>query len=97
MKVSGRFITPLAAATLLVPLKAGYREGVESVRSASLSGTRPSVNLMRPYLMLAIAVEKGHVENVTRFATQLGYGLDAVESATIEALTWAEEAVSQAG
>lgn len=45
------------------------------------------------YLMLAIAVEKGHVENVTRLAEQLGYGLASVESASLEAMGWAEEAV----
>ena len=45
------------------------------------------------YLMLAVAVEKGHVHNVARLAEQLDYSLEAVESASIEALGWAEEAV----
>lgn len=45
------------------------------------------------YLLLAIAVEKGHVENVARLAGQLGYTLDAVEAAALEAIGWAEEAV----
>jgi EAL and modified HD-GYP domain-containing signal transduction protein len=45
------------------------------------------------YLLLAIAVEKGHVENVARLADQLGYPLDAIESASVEAIGWAEQAV----
>jgi EAL and modified HD-GYP domain-containing signal transduction protein len=44
------------------------------------------------YLMLSVAVEKGHVQNVARLAEQLGYSLVAVESASAEALGWAEEA-----
>lgn len=44
------------------------------------------------YLLLAIAVEKGHVQNVARLAGQLGHTLGAVEAASIEALAWAEEA-----
>ena len=46
------------------------------------------------YLMLSIAVEKGRVQNVARLAEQLGYSLEAVESASVEAIGWAEEAVN---
>jgi len=46
------------------------------------------------YLMLCIAVEKGHVQNVARLAEQLGYPLAAIESASVEAIGWAEEAVN---
>jgi EAL and modified HD-GYP domain-containing signal transduction protein len=46
------------------------------------------------YLMLAIAVEKGHVPNVTRLAEQLGFSLEAIESASLDAIGWAEEAVN---
>jgi EAL and modified HD-GYP domain-containing signal transduction protein len=45
------------------------------------------------YLLLAIAVEKGHAENVARLAGQLGYTLEAVEATALEAIGWAEEAV----
>lgn len=45
-------------------------------------------------LLLAIAVEKGHVQNVVRLTEQLGYSLEAVQSASIEAIGWAEEAVN---
>ncbi|MBL8428580.1 MAG: HDOD domain-containing protein [Dechloromonas sp.] len=47
------------------------------------------------HLMLSIAVEKGHVQNVARLAEELGYALEAIESASIEALGWAEDAVNQ--
>jgi hypothetical protein len=43
--------------------------------------------------MLSVAVEKGHVENVSRLAEQLGYSLDTVKAASLEALGWAEESV----
>lgn len=46
------------------------------------------------YLMLSIAVEKGHVQNVARLSEQLGYSLEAIESASVEAIGWAEEAVN---
>ena len=46
------------------------------------------------YLMLSIAVEKGRVQNVTRLAEELGYSLEAIESASVEAIGWAEEAVN---
>jgi len=46
------------------------------------------------YLMLAIAVEKGNIGNVARLAGQLGYPLELIESASIEAIRWAEEAVN---
>ncbi|UCV21927.1 EAL and HDOD domain-containing protein [Ferribacterium limneticum] len=46
------------------------------------------------YLMLSIAVEKGRVENVARLAEQLGHSLEAIESASVEAIGWAEEAVN---
>lgn len=45
------------------------------------------------YLMLAIAVEKGRVEAVDRLATQLSIPLAEIETASAEALTWAEEAL----
>ena len=44
------------------------------------------------YLLLAIDVEKGHVQNVARLAGQLGHSLGTVEAASVEALAWAEEA-----
>lgn len=47
------------------------------------------------YLMLSIAVEKGRVQNVARLADELGYSLEAIESASVEAIGWAEEAVNQ--
>ncbi len=46
------------------------------------------------YLMLTIAVEKGHVQNVARLSEQLGYSLAAIKSASVEAIGWAEEAVN---
>jgi EAL and modified HD-GYP domain-containing signal transduction protein len=46
------------------------------------------------YLMLAIAVEKGHIQNVARLAEQLGFSLDAIHSASAEATAWAEEAAN---
>ncbi|MBU1365604.1 MAG: HDOD domain-containing protein [Gammaproteobacteria bacterium] len=46
------------------------------------------------YLMLSIAVEKGRVESVARLADELGYSLEAIESASVEAIGWAEEAVN---
>lgn len=50
-----------------------------------------------PYLSLAIAVEKGHVGNVARFAQVLGHELSEIEAATLGALAWAEEALRQGG
>jgi EAL and modified HD-GYP domain-containing signal transduction protein len=44
------------------------------------------------YLMLSVAVEKGHVQNVARLGEQLGYTLEAIEAASLEAIGWAEEA-----
>ena len=46
-----------------------------------------------PYLMLAIAVEKGRAENVGRLAGQLAIPLEEVEAASMQALAWAEDAV----
>lgn len=46
------------------------------------------------HLMLSIAVEKGRVHNVARLADELGYSLAAIESASVEAIGWAEEAVN---
>lgn len=48
------------------------------------------------YLMLAIAVEKGHAGNVARFAQALGHSAEAVEEAAVESIAWAEKAVQQA-
>jgi len=45
------------------------------------------------YLMLAIAVEKGRVENVARLADLLGIPLMDIELASTEALAWADDAV----
>ena len=45
------------------------------------------------YLLLAIAVEKGHAANVARLAGQFGYPLEDVEAAALESIAWAEEAV----
>lgn len=45
------------------------------------------------YLLLAIAVEKGHAANVARLAGQLDYALEDVEAAALESIAWAEEAV----
>ena len=45
------------------------------------------------YLMLAIAVERGHAERVGRLAEQLAISLVDIEHASVEALTWAGEAV----
>lgn len=45
------------------------------------------------YLMLAIAVEKGGVEQICRLAQQTAIPLDAIEKASAEALEWAEQAV----
>lgn len=45
-------------------------------------------------LMLSIAVEKGRVQNVVRLAEELGYSLEGIESASVEAIGWAEEAVN---
>lgn len=49
------------------------------------------------YLMLAIAVEKGHADNVSRHAASLDYSLEAIEAASVEAIGWAEEAVRMTG
>ena len=46
------------------------------------------------HLMLSIAVEKGRVQNVVRLANELGYSLEAIEAASVEAIGWAEEAVN---
>ena len=45
------------------------------------------------YLMLAIAVEKGRVEQTSRLAQQTAIPLDEIERASAEALEWAESAV----
>lgn len=45
------------------------------------------------HLMLAIAVEKGYVGNVSRLAGQLGHSLESVEAAALASIAWAEEAV----
>jgi EAL and modified HD-GYP domain-containing signal transduction protein len=44
------------------------------------------------YLMLAIAVEKGRVEQTSRLAEQTAIPLDEIERASAEALEWAESA-----
>lgn len=49
------------------------------------------------YLLLAIAVEKGHADNVVRLAETLAYPLEAVEAASAEAIGWADEAVRMTG
>ncbi|HEX6735491.1 MAG TPA: HDOD domain-containing protein [Azonexus sp.] len=49
------------------------------------------------YLLLAIAVEKGHAENVARLAGQLGYSLASIEAASLDAIGWAEEAATLSG
>jgi c-di-GMP phosphodiesterase len=46
------------------------------------------------YLMLVIAMEKGHGENVARLAAQLEIPLDVIETASAEAQGWAENAMS---
>ena len=46
------------------------------------------------YLMLVIAIEKGHGENISRLAGQLDIALDIIESASAEAQSWAENALS---
>lgn len=46
------------------------------------------------YLLLIIAMEKGHGENVARLAAQLEIPLDAIETASGEAQIWAENAIS---
>lgn len=45
------------------------------------------------YLMLAIAVEKGRVGQISRLAQETAIPLDEIERATAEALEWAESAV----
>lgn len=45
------------------------------------------------YLLLAIAVEKGNAAQVARLAEQLGYSLEAVEAAALDAIAWADEAL----
>lgn len=60
-----------------------------ALSEALLSSSGP----LARYLMLAIAVEKGRVQNVTRLAEELGFSLEAIESASLEAIGWAEEAV----
>jgi EAL and modified HD-GYP domain-containing signal transduction protein len=49
---------------------------------------------LEPYLMLAIAVEKGPAKNIARLAGQLAIPLADIEAATSAALAWAEEAAS---
>lgn len=46
------------------------------------------------YLMLVIAKEKGHGENITRLASQLNIPLDVIESASEAAQDWAGDAMS---
>jgi len=62
----------------------------EAIRQVLLNNSGP----LSRYLMLAIAVEKGHPENVQRLADQLEIPLGDIEAAAISALAWAEEAVS---
>ena len=45
------------------------------------------------YLMLAVAVEKGRVEQTSRLAQQTAIPLDEIEKASAEALEWAASAV----
>lgn len=77
---------PMAAVVERIHLSAALRE-------ALLDSGGP----LGPYLALAIAVEKGHVENVARYAQRLGYALPQVETATMAALAWADEAVRYNG
>lgn len=62
----------------------------EAIRQVLLNNS----GALSRYLMLAIAVEKGHPQNVQRLAAQLEIPLGDIESAAISALAWAEEAVS---
>ncbi|AXS79296.1 EAL and HDOD domain-containing protein [Dechloromonas sp. HYN0024] len=64
-----------------------------SLSPALLDALLNSGGPLARYLMLSVAVEKGHVENVSRLAEQLGYSLDTVKAASLEALGWAEESV----
>lgn len=61
-----------------------------ALKEVLLSSSGP----LRRYLMLAIAVEKGNVQNVAHLAEQLGFSLDVVESASVESICWAEEAAN---
>jgi len=61
-----------------------------ALKDALLSSGGP----LARYLMLSIAVEKGHVQNVARLAEQMDYSLEAIEAASVEAIGWAEEAVT---
>jgi EAL and modified HD-GYP domain-containing signal transduction protein len=61
-----------------------------AMADALAQGTGP----LEPYLMLAIAVEKGPAKKVARLAEQLAIPLADIEAASSAALTWAEEASS---
>lgn len=61
-----------------------------TMRDALLQGDGP----LAPWLMLAIAVEKGRARNVARLAEQLAVPLADIETAAAAALAWAEEAAS---
>jgi EAL and modified HD-GYP domain-containing signal transduction protein len=64
-----------------------------SLSPALLEALLNSGGALARYLLLSVAVEKGHVENVSRLAEQLGYSLETVKAASLEALGWAEESV----
>lgn len=64
-----------------------------SLSPALLEALLNSSGPLARYLLLSVAVEKGHVENVSRLAEQLGYTLETVQAASLEALGWAEESV----
>lgn len=61
----------------------------EATRAVLLDSTGP----WGRYLMLAIAAEKGRVEQVGRLAGLVAIALEDIEAATTEALSWAEDAV----
>ncbi|MDD5297080.1 MAG: HDOD domain-containing protein [Rhodocyclaceae bacterium] len=60
------------------------------IRQVLLHGTGP----FGFHLALAISVEKGRTGNVASLAEKLGIPLDAMESASAEAMDWAEGAVN---
>lgn len=60
-----------------------------AVRSVLLDNEGP----LARYLMLALAMERGRAEQAQRFASELNIPLAALESASIDALHWAESAM----
>ena len=59
------------------------------MRDVLLHGEGP----LARHLLLAIAVEKGRVENIARLAEQLAISDQAIAAASTKALAWAEEAM----